>query len=213
MLSGMETPLFVFMLMLSIYLLGKTEMKYDPVLGVVAGLAYLSRPEGILIIVVCLPVRILIIAAKKQLDLRRLGSFVLAGVLAALIAAPWVMYCLNTTGYPLPDTFYAKIHVPTSLEIEYWDFWWIAWLSQFPFISIGAVTGIYLAARGKPYAWLLGISLFLLYRFSIPYGALINNARYLVPVFDLLLVTAVAGAACSHSACIPASEFANGRVE
>jgi hypothetical protein len=197
----METPLFVFMLMLSVYLLDKTEMKCDPVLGVVAGLAYLSRPEGILILLVCFPARLVLTATKKQLSLRRICSYVLSVTLAALVIAPWVMYCLSTTGYPLPDTFYAKIHSPTSIEVEYWNLWWSVWLTEFPFVAIGAATGIYLAKKKKPYTWLLGISLFLLYRFSSPYGALINNARYLVPVFDLLLITAVAGVACLlHSA-------------
>ena len=196
MLSGMETPLFVFMLMLSIYLLDKTEVKYDPLLGVVAGLAYLSRPEGILVCLVCFPMRFLIVTIRRQLTLRRVASFLLAGALALLVVVPWVMYCLSTTGYPLPDTFYAKVHVPNVSEIEAWDFWWSVWLLEFPFITIGVVSGIYLAIKGKPYTWLLGLSLLLLYRFSNPYGALINNARYLVPVFDLLVITAVAGFAC-----------------
>jgi len=193
MLSGMETPLFVFMVLLSVWLLDKPDVKYDPLIGLVGGLAYLARPEGLFVLIVCVPARFVIICQRRELSLRRLGSFLSIGVVAFLVAAPWIAYCLGVTGLPFPDTFYAKVHTPTQYEIEAWCFWWNVWLAKFPFIIIGGVTGIYLTAKGRPFTWLMALSLLIFYRLNAPYIALINNARYLVPVFDLLVITSVPG--------------------
>ena len=192
-LSGMETPLFVFILLLSIVILDKTDMKYDLVLGFIVGLAFLSRPEGILVMVVLVPVRFLILGWKRELSWKRLGSMLLLAGIALAVVAPWLLYCMSVTGNLLPDTFYAKVAPPTEVGVEAWNFWWSIFLVEFPFIAVGAVTGLILAVKGKPHTWLLAISLTLLYRFTLPYFALINNFRYLIPVLDFFLITAVAG--------------------
>lgn len=194
MLSGMETPLFVFVLLFSIWLLDKQEMKYDLILGVVAGIAYLSRPEGI-IIVLCIPLRLLMIAVRGKVSKQRLGLFILSGIIAVIVVSPWVLHCLTTTGYPLPDTFYAKVHTPTTSEIEAWDFWWTVFVREMPYIPVAVFLGVLLIVKGKPFAWLIPVSLTVMYRLSTPYAALINNARYLVPIFDLFIVVAIVSGA------------------
>ncbi len=191
MLSGMETPLFVFILLLSIWILDKEEMKYDLLIGVIAGFAYLSRPEGI-VVALCIPIRFIMITMRGKSDLKRLGLFILSGVFAVIIVAPWVVYCLTTTGFPLPDTFYAKVHTPIEFEIECWDFHWITFVTQMPHIPVAVFLGVILIVKGKPFAWLLPVALTILYRLFTPYAALINNARYLVPIFDLFIVVAIA---------------------
>jgi len=194
MLSGMETPLFVFILLLAIWLLDKHEMKYDLVLGAVAGLAYLSRPEGILI-ALCIPIRFLIIAVRRDVNGMRFGLFILSGIFAVIVAAPWILYCLSTTGYPLPDTFYAKVHEPTGVEIQAWDIHWTFLVNNMPFIPVAVFLGLILVIKGKPFSWILPVALTVLYRIFTPYSALINNQRYLVPVVDLFLIVAIASGA------------------
>jgi len=191
MLSGMETPLFVFILLLAIWLLDKHDMKYDLVLGSVAGLAYLSRPEGI-IIALCIPIRFLIIAVRREVNTMRFGLFILSGVFAVIVAAPWILYCLSTTGYPLPDTFYAKVHEPVAFEIQAWDIHWAILVNNMPFIPVAVFLGLILVIKGKPFGWILPVALTVLYRIFTPYSALINNQRYLVPVIDLFLIVAIA---------------------
>jgi len=190
MLSGMETPLFVFILLLSILILDRDDVKYDLLLGVLAGLAYLSRPEGI-IVLFCIPLRLIILYKHGKFNNTRFGLFIISGVFALLVVSPWVIHCLTTTGYPLPDTFYAKVHTPSPNDIAAWDAWWGQFLQEMPYLGIGAILGIILIAKGKPFAWILPVSLTVLYRISTPYAALINNARYLVPVFDLFLIVAI----------------------
>ena len=194
MLSGMETPLFVFILFLAIWLLDKQEMKYDLLLGIVAGLAYLSRPEGI-IVVLCIPIRFFMLGVQGKISTKRFGLFFLSGILAVIVVSPWVLHCLSTTGQPLPDTFYAKVHTPTEFEIGAWDSWWTVFVLEMPAIPVAAFLGVVLIVKGKPFAWLLPVALTVLYRVSTPYASLINNARYLVPIFDLFVVIAIAAGA------------------
>jgi hypothetical protein len=194
MLSGMETPLFVFVLLLSIWMLDKEEMKYDLLLGVVAGIAFLSRPEGALV-VLCIPIRLIMLAGRGKVTKQRFGLFILSGIFAVLVVSPWILHCISTTGYPLPDTFYAKVHTPTGVEIAAWDEWWVLFVNQMPYIPAAVFLGVVLIVKGKPFAWLLPVSLTVLYRLSTPYASLINNARYLVPIFDLFLVVAIASGA------------------
>ncbi|MGY5864354.1 MAG: hypothetical protein RTV41_07100 [Candidatus Thorarchaeota archaeon] len=191
MLSGMETPLFMFILLLAIYFLDRTDKKSDLILGIVAGLAYLSRPEGVLVAVLLIPLRFLMLGYKRQVDRQRVFSLILSGVFAIVIVAPWILHCINVTGHPLPDTFYAKVHPPTEFEKEAWDFWWQFFVREMNFLLVGFAAGAYLILRSKPFPWVLALALTILYRLSTPYASLINNARYLVPIFDLFLIAAV----------------------
>jgi hypothetical protein len=190
MLSGMETPLFVFVLLLSIIILDKVEIKYDLLLGVLAGIAFLSRPEGI-IVAFGVPVRFLILNFKGKVDRKRILTLFVSACLAVLVALPWFLHCLRVTGLPLPDTFYAKVHTPTDFEIDAWDFWWTLFVREMPFLLAGVFVGIILIVKGKPFPWMFPVVLTVMYRLTTPYASLINNARYLVPVFDLFFVVSI----------------------
>lgn len=190
MLSGMETPLFVFVLLLSIIILDKTEIKYDLVLGVIVGIAYLSRPEGILI-AFCVPLRFLLLTLKGKVDRKRVATLFASAALAALVALPWILHCLSVTGLPLPDTFYAKVHTPSDSDIAAWNFWWTLFIQELPFLLVGAFLGVILLLKEKPFPWLFPVILTVMYRLTAPYTSLINNNRYLVPVFDLFFVASI----------------------
>lgn len=195
MLSGMETPLFMLILLFSIYLLDRTDTKADLFLGVVAGLAYLSRPEGVLIAVLLIPIRYLMLIQKHQMDIKRIRNLLVSAVIALTIVTPWILYCFSVTGYPLPDTFYAKVHTPTPAEFEAWDTWWQFFVREMNFLVIGMAAGAFLLLTRRPYPWILALALTILYRLSAPYASLINDARYLVPIFDLFFITAIVFAA------------------
>ncbi|MHA1909607.1 MAG: hypothetical protein ACW98Y_20070 [Candidatus Thorarchaeota archaeon] len=191
MLSGMETPLFMFLLLLGLYLLEQSEPKYDVALGVVVGLSYLARPEAVVLFLACILVKFCSLIWKNEFGKRRVLSFLAMGGIAIAIALPWILYCYSTTGYPLPDTFYAKVHPPTEFEVSVWNTWWNFWILQFPYLIVGILGGVYLLIKRRPYIWIMGVSLLALYRFTTPYIALINNARYLVPVFDFLFLSSL----------------------
>ncbi len=190
MLSGMETPLFVFILLLSIIMLDHEEPRYDLLLGVLAGFAYLSRPEGI-IILFCIALRFIKLNYRAKVDKKRIGLLILSGIFALVIVSPWVIHCLSTTGYPLPDTFYAKVHTPYPSEIALWNWYWAQFLIEMPFLGIGAILGVVLLIKGKPFVWIVPVAFTILYRVMTPLPAIINNSRYLIPVFDLLLIASI----------------------
>ncbi|NWF95550.1 MAG: hypothetical protein HXY34_05370 [Candidatus Thorarchaeota archaeon] len=190
MLSGMETPLFMTTVLLGLLLLHKNEPKYDIPLGVVLGLAYLSRPEGVLLMVL-FPLRVIAVFKTRQLSTRRLVTLLAIPFLALAVAAPWILHCLHVTGLPLPDTVYAKAHVVMPAEYELWASWWLFWFCTMPFLILGFISGPALVIKGRPHVWLYAILLFILYALTTPFHALINNSRYLVPIFTLMMVSAV----------------------
>jgi hypothetical protein len=190
MLSGMETPLFVFLILLSIAVMDRHEPAYDSFTGVIVGLAFLARPEGALIAIVCIPSRILILAYEGKINRARIFSLVGMFGYIAMIASSWVLFCLHATGKMLPATFYAKTSV-TDFDIQAWDIHWNIWFNQYLYLLPAIVGGILLILYKKPHPWTFAISLTIAYRLTLPYSALINHARYLVPVFDLLAFTFV----------------------
>jgi hypothetical protein len=195
MLSGMETPLAMMMLLLAVMLLPKKDVKYDLILGVIAGLAYLCRPEFVLIAAICLPVRAIYLLIRNRLSIKRIVSVVCMFGLAALVVAPWVLHCLGTTRLPLADSYYSKLRWGVTEDaINLWNFFWYsAWFPTEPYLALGFLGGIGLAAKGRPYEILMSTSLFILYRLTIPSTSLLFAARYLVPLFDLFAISFVAG--------------------
>jgi hypothetical protein len=190
MLSGMETSLFMFLLLLAVLLIERREMKYDPAIAIVAGLAFLARPEAVVIVLVCIPVRILILAWNGEVTRRRVYSLLLMGIIIAAVVLPWILYCMSVSGHPLPDTFYAKHRPPSQSDIEIWNIWWSSWLMQWPFLLVALGGGLVLVTRGKPHLWLIAVALTVLYRFTMPLIALLANHRYLIPVHSLFFVVA-----------------------
>ena len=195
MLSGMETPLGMLMFLLALYLLPKEDMKYDPVLGLIAGLAYLCRPEFVLIAALCFPIRAIYLLYKDRLNPKRVLSILSMFALAVVVVAPWVLHCLNTTGLPLPDSYYSKMRWGVTEEaVAIWRFFWfIVWIPLEPYLLLGFLAGIVLAAKGHPFEGIMSISLFVLYETTMPATALLFAARYIVPLFDLLAISFVSG--------------------
>ena len=195
MLSGMETPLAMMMLLLTLILLPRKDTKYDLLLGLVAGFSYLCRPEFVLIAAVCLPLRAVWLLAKDRLVMRRSVSIGGMFAIAALVVAPWVLHCLNTTGLPLPDSYYSKLRWGvTQIDISYWDFFWYkVWFPTEPYLALGFVGGMVLLLKRRPFELAMSTSLFILYRLTMPGMSLLFAARYLVPLFDLLAISFVAG--------------------
>jgi arabinofuranosyltransferase len=195
MLSGMETPLAMLMLLLALILLPRKDIKSDLLLGVVAGLAYLCRPEFVLIAAVCLPARAIWLLYRDRLSAARILSTAGMFLFAALIVAPWVLHCLNTTGLPLPDSYYSKLRWGVSHnDVSLWNFFWYdVWFPTEPYLALGFMGGLVLLFMGRPFEITIATSLFALYRGTMPGMSLLFAARYLVPLFDLLAIAFVAG--------------------
>jgi arabinofuranosyltransferase len=198
MLSGMETPLGMMMVLLALLLLPRPEMKYDLVLGVIAGLAYLCRPEFVLIAALCLPIRTITVLYRDKLKKERILTVAAMFALAALVVLPWVLQCYNTTGLPLADSYYSKMRGGVTQEaVDLWDFFWFqVWLPSEPYLILGLIGALaLLVIKRRPYELVLIAALYVLYRLTMPSMSLLFAARYLVPLFDLLSIAFTCGIA------------------
>jgi hypothetical protein len=122
-LSGMETVLFMALGMLAILCYRDKHWKW---LGFMLGLMVLTRVEGILLATV-----IGVVDIRRQKAIRH--GLLLAGVICAVISAPWIAYLLWRTGYLLPTSGIGKrlsTAVGIQLLAEGNKKFWI--LTQFP---------------------------------------------------------------------------------
>jgi hypothetical protein len=108
--SGLETPLFVVAVTAALVLDARGR-RADATFA--AGVATLTRPDGVLVALVVLA------SAVKERGWRRLGSWRLPLLYGAFLAALTV-FRLAYFGSALPNTFYAKVgDVPASFTFHY----------------------------------------------------------------------------------------------
>lgn len=110
--SGVETTMFAFLLLLTVlfYLsIGeKGSSRKFMFLGILAGITSLTRPEGILVFGVLL-IDIFIINKNK-----RRSDGVLFIIAFLVLTVPHFIWRYYYYGYPLPNSFYAKVGVSLS---------------------------------------------------------------------------------------------------
>ena len=117
-LSGMEIGLFTVLTIWGMYFFMKYDL-WSPGFyfsSVLFGLATLARPEGVLLFLFTLILLVWLFvsgdreADKTQSAFRKTTGFSLYLILFGVIVCPYILFCLYTTGLPLPNTFYAKTH-------------------------------------------------------------------------------------------------------
>lgn len=107
--SGMETSLFVFLVLLSIYLYQRSIQSGKPDLThhLVLLLAALTRPEGLFIwILITIHNVYLNFGLMKQIEFRK--KFVKHALYFLIPFSVYFLFRLIYYGYPVPNTFYAK---------------------------------------------------------------------------------------------------------
>jgi hypothetical protein len=106
--SAMETTFFAFLVLLAIHLLIRSRERSGPSAGAAVCFcaAYLTRPEGALVAAVALSVEALARSGSLRDRIRTLWPIAaaVAFVIAAHVGARLAYY-----GYPLPNTYYAKV--------------------------------------------------------------------------------------------------------
>jgi hypothetical protein len=125
-LSGMETPLFFLCLVFFFTMLLRTLDHSDSgkgrhiLLGVSAGLLFLSRTDSIFFILAGAAV----LTAGTKAGAGRAG-LLLAGVVSGLIALPWVAWCTVRFGSPVQTSGYALAHLRwhTMYPVTSFKYW------------------------------------------------------------------------------------------
>ncbi len=104
--SGMETALFGLLITMAVlrFITEEREDSRAPISGVLFGLACMTRPEAAAV----LALSMLASAGKLRQRFRWLA---ITSVVFAGIVIPHTLFRLYYYGYPLPNTFYAKVDV------------------------------------------------------------------------------------------------------
>ena len=211
-LSGMETCLAAALALavVRVHLLPGSSLKRSAVLGALIGLAAQARPELLLLfpLVAFLEWRRRGGAEEPRANDRtqRFKGLAVLAAAFAVVALPYVVFCLATTGRPLPNTFYAKSLLPlqtsaaafSQLRITYLPklLRW-AWLDN-ALIGLLLIPGLVFWIRRRSdsalvYLWPLAFCLYAL----VLYPRHFSLSRYtipLIPFFALLAMAAVAAA-------------------
>jgi hypothetical protein len=211
--SGMEIPLFIF---LSLFLLERFYARERVwVLGLLAGLLTLTRPEGVVLAAL---VGIGLAGEEWDADGRgwtrtkngiypRLSVFVRVLIFYtlgfAITLAPYLLFDLTTSGTLLPNTFYAKsaeyaeVFARASFIVR-----WLELLAT-PFIGAqmllipGLIYGVLALARDRqwraliPFTWILLLPALYALRLPVAY----QHGRYEMPIILFIVLYGVWGTA------------------
>ncbi|UCE18772.1 MAG: hypothetical protein JSV84_18345 [Gemmatimonadota bacterium] len=188
-MSGMETPLFVFLILCAIYsyVLEHYRDRYELLTPVLFSLVSLTRPEGVFLFALTFVHRLYSSLVKKRFRLSNhiqwLGVFF-------ILLFPFFLWRLSYYGYPLPNTFYAKsgmswIYVQMGFEYT------ATFLRQYALWGVALVGPLVILFFRKDRFWYGYFSMlilsFLLYVTLIGGDVLLEN-RFYIPVLFLMYV-------------------------
>lgn len=190
--KGLETPLYSLLLTagLFLYAASRDAEPADPsagrraVLGIhILALSALARPEGLLFLVL----------AVADRALRSRGRDRSALLLPVLLLAPHFAFRLAYYGYPLPNTFYAKVGFAPEQFLRGLDYLWRFFAHPQSLLFVAALPA---GLRGTPAHRFLAAALLaglagIVYVGGDAFGAF----RFLVPLLPALHLLALAGAA------------------
>ena len=195
-LSGMEISLFIFLSLLTLLCLHRNP---SPLLiGLLIGLTFLVRPEGIILGGIYGLKLLLTNRRYPRQMFSEIGKF---AIVFLLIISPWILFNLNYTGRPFPNTISSKF-----MQYGYpWSLWksmkyiWnvLIYFLEGPLMLLVPCVGfvIYRAYRNQqsdllyPLAWAL--TFVGLYAVALP--AIYHHGRYLMPLIPIIAIYGVQG--------------------
>jgi hypothetical protein len=214
--SGMETTLFT---ALSLFLIERYARGVRPFwLGLIGGLLFLARPEGVVLAGLVGAVLLLDLLPRNGALGRGGAVWALISVLAglAVLAVPYIVFNTMVTGMPFPNTFYAKqAEYGALLEQPLWARLWIVLrrplvgaqvllIPGFLWEAIRALRGVWKSLQGGrsesdgrpspalvllPFAWWGAYTLLYALRMPVDY----QYGRYVVPTLPFTLLYGVVG--------------------
>jgi hypothetical protein len=194
--SGMEISLFTFLTLLFLLLLQVNAQPYW--MGLIAGVAFLVRPEASILIALY-GVKLLI-ESRRNLVRLMIDSTIFAVVLLIIIG-PWMLFNFNLIGRPFPSTISSKFMqygypISVGKSLGYLVNVFLYFLNG-PLMLLVPCAGfaIYHEIRQRrtdlyyPMAW--SLALILIYAVALP--AIYHHGRYLMPLIPLAAIFGVEG--------------------
>lgn len=190
--SGMETSLYIFSLLLLIYFTSRAllDMFFDNkhwfTVGLAALFVFLVRPEGI----AAGGISLIALAVKRPKDLLSIKTY---GIISSVLIIPFALFILMKVavfGYPLPQSFYHKFIIVST---EYGKAWqeYLEFIREYAWLIFPALTAsIITAYQYKQYVYYYFPVLFLamttLYLLFYPVMNYLH--RFYIPYIPLLLI-------------------------
>ena len=189
--SGMETLLFVTLLLLMFALC--IEGRPGWLVGLVAGLCVLTRPEGVILFA--------LIVAHESLVARRWRNVLAMCVVFVLPLLPYVAFNWSTSGLLFPNTFYAKqveyaeLFAQEPAAAHYVHLLSVTLVGAQVLLVPGFIYALYRSARERrgPAVVLAGWWLLLTLAYALRLPVDYQHARYEMPVIPALVLLGVWG--------------------
>ncbi len=194
--SGMEISLFIFLSLLFLLLIHRNSPPY--LMGLIAGLAFLVRPEMSLLIALY-GIKILLENRKNLTKL--FSTAAIFSVVVLVIISPWMIFNFKYSGRPFPSTISSKF-MQYGYPISIWNSLRYLWNVFLYFLNgpmmllipgIGFMIYITLRQRKTalyfPIAW--AFILILVYSVALP--AIYHHGRYLMPLIPVLAIFGIEG--------------------
>lgn len=154
-MAGMETPLYILLIMSSLFALSR---KQTSVSAALAALALLTRLDGLVIVGAVL---LSCLVQQRRLPLREM-------LIVAAIVSPWMLFAFGYFGSPIPLSMLAKqqhLQVTQGSRFWIWDYLFIRPLHGhmyiLPFIAFGLIWST--RNRVELIKWLAPVSWFVAY--------------------------------------------------
>ena len=207
--SGMETLLFAAMGLQVVALVLQSNLGIKRIggLGFLCGLLVLTRPDGV--VLVLLVVARLVVNGWREKNLKSLiSNLLVVGLTAVLPLLPYFIFNLNASGTIWPNTFYAKqaeygLVLAQPLLVRVWQLLFYSWGGSQGSPHILLLPGLALASglalqrdwQEKRLFWLLPLlwagGHVVLYAWRLP--VTYQHGRYLLPAIPVWTLYGLAG--------------------
>lgn len=182
--GGLETMLLTFLVTLAAYLY--LQHGHWLLLSLIWSLIYLTRPEGALLFAITAAA----LAFQARRHQRRWREAVSFGVIVVGVITFHILWRLSYYGYPLPNTYYAKVSTGSIDQLLRGGYYLAYFLVAYGAALLGLVV---LARRRFPAPYLLALVGGQVVYVLLVGGDGLWQFRFLMPVLALLYVTAAWG--------------------
>jgi hypothetical protein len=191
--SGMETILFIFLILLFFNQLLKKQ--FGLVMGVILSLIMWVRPDGLTLIG---PLLFALVFSRK--DVIQSKGAIWGGVFFLLSIAMYITFNLKISGSIFPNTFYAKqaeyaILYERNILIRFWDMIKTQFVGFGILLIPGLINQFWEALKNKKWAWfglfLWWIGYLGLYALRLPVSY--QHGRYQIPAISIYLLISIPG--------------------
>ena len=195
-LSGMEISLFIFLTLMILLASHREAPSY--LMGLLIGLAFLVRPEAI-ILGGLYGLKLLLVNRRHPKKIfYPIGTFVMVFL---LVISPWVIFNLNYSGRPFPNTISSKFMqygYPWSLWNSLKYLWNVSiYFLNGPLMLLIPTAGFMIRnafrARRTDLLYPLAWSLILIGLYAVALPAIYHHGRYLMPLIPLITIFGVEG--------------------